>query len=476
MSLDRRALLSRLGVASASSLLWALGCGGAPPPVAPTPERVSGEIRTWLRDAVARLAATFPSVHVLAVRRSRTATAADVLGAGVARASRAGAVLTVRDRDGQWREQVTSMLTLEGIAAAVRGLVGSSLSRAPLALGRPPPVTRAPTALDDGPLYDRLDAIRRSDSKLTSRIVYAASLIDIDDAQVWSISTVHDREQRLVRVRKRALRAAWNGSRPVFSEIERGWLGGVDDHELAPGDVEQATEDALLLLTPDAFEDRERAVILDPGVAASVIDAAVRARSTSAAALRPEVSARRAPLSRSLTITDDPAAAGAYGGFVFDDEGVPAAPIRLVDAGQPAGALAARGGGRARRPGHVGAVAAEPSHLRVTPGTIAHEALRDSGVILEGALGASVDPSSDRIVVGAARAREIRGGALTGRVHADVEIVGELSALLRAISGVAKDAVSVPYRDELDGEPRWRSVEAPHLLTRGYVRARRRRA
>jgi hypothetical protein len=43
--LNRRELLDALGAASASTLLWALGCGGAVKPPS-TPARVSGEIRT----------------------------------------------------------------------------------------------------------------------------------------------------------------------------------------------------------------------------------------------------------------------------------------------------------------------------------------------------------------------------------------------------------------------------------------------
>lgn len=481
MILDRRELLRALGVGSAGTLLWALGCG--PGPRRPsTPERVSGEIRTWLRDAVARLAAAFPVVHVLAVSRRRTTAAVDVLGTGVARGRRDGVVLAVRDRDGRWREQVTSELTQAGIAAAVRALAGASRRSASLDLGAPPPLPEAPPALADGALADRVEQITRRDRKRNSRIVYAAALIDVDDAHVWSISPAHDREQRLVRVRKRALRAAWNGTRPVVTEAERGWIGGVDDQELEPGAVERATEDALLLMTPGAFEDGERVVVLDPTVAASLLDAFVRALHTSDAARRPEVRRRRAagaPLPAILTLADDPTAPGAYGGFQFDDEGVPAAPIVLVDAGRAAGVLADRaggGGGRGRRPGHVGAVEPASSHLRLEPGPGAHEALRDEGLILEGALGAVVDPSTDRVVIGAARAREVKGGAATGRVYADVELGGELGALLGGVTGVARDALALPYRDELDGEPRWRSIEAPHLRTRGFVRARWRRA
>ncbi len=481
MTPHRRELLAALGVGSASALLWALGCGGGPRRPS-TPERVSGEVRTWLRDAVAQLAAAFPVVHVLAVSRTRTTAAVDALGTGVGRDRRDGVVLAVRDRDGRWREQATSSLTQAGIRTAVHALTGGSRRRAALALGGPPPLPREPTALDDHALGARCERISAVDAKLNSRIVYAAALIDVDDAHVWSISTAHDREQRLVRVRKQALRAAWNGTRPVVTEAERGWIGGVDDHELGRGAVEQATEDALRLMTPGTFEDGERVVVLDPSVAASLVDAGVRALLTSAAARRPEVRRRRqlaAALPALLTLTDDPTAKGAYGGFQFDDEGVPAAPIVLVDAGRIAGVLADRAsgpGGRGRRPGHVGPVEPAPSHLRLAPGPYDHTVLREDGLILEGALGATVDPSTDRVVVGAARARELKGGEPTGRVYADVELGGELGALLANVTGVANRLVALPYRDEVDGEPRWRSIEVPHLRTRGFVRSRRRRA
>jgi len=391
-------------------------------------------------------------------------------------------VLTVRDRDGRWREQVTSELTQAGVAAAVRELAGAQGRRASLDLGGPPPLPRSPAALEDRALSERCRKITRLDGKLNSRIVYAAALVDVDDAHVWSIAPAHDREQRLVRVRKQAIRAAWNGARPVVSEAARGWIGGVDDHELDPEAVERATEDALLLPTPGAFEDRERVVVLEPTVAASLVDAAVRGLLTGAAARRPEVRRRLAAgvaLPELLTIKDDPTAPGAYGGFQFDDEGLPAAPIVLVDGGRIAGALldrASGGAGRGLRAGHVGDVEPGPTHLRLAPGDVEPAALLDEGLILEGALGAAVDPGSDRVVIGAARARELKGGEPTGRVFANVELGGELEALLGAISGVARDAVALPYRDEVDGEPRCRSIEAPHLRTRGFVRARRRRA
>jgi predicted Zn-dependent protease len=244
-----------------------------------------------------------------------------------------------------------------------------------------------------------------------------------------------------------------------------------------------ATQTALEPMTPGALDDAVRELVLDPSVSASLVDAGTRALLTSAAARRVEVAKRivigqggAAPL---LTLVDDPTTRGAYGGFQFDDEGEPAAPVTLIEGGRVAAVLADRAGGgrgRGRRPGHVGVVEPGPSHLRLAHGDAPHESLRSDGVILEGGIGAVIDPSTNRIVIGAARARETKAGKLTGRVYADVELVGDLGALLGGVTGVAQEVGVTAYRDEVDGEPRWRSIEAPYLRTRGLVRSRRRRA
>ncbi len=478
--LSRRELLAGLGVASASTLLWA--CSGAQQTAKParTAASTSGEVRTWLREAVARLAAAYPVVHALAVTRRRTTAAIDVLGAGIGRARRDGVVLSVRDREGIWREQVTSDLTQVGIAAAIRALVGPSSNKLALHLGSPPPAPDEPPRFADAELRDRVEEMTRLD-KLDSRVVYAAAMIDIDDSVVWSITPASDREQRLVRVRKHVLRAAWNGTRPVVSEAGRAWIGGLDDQELDAELVGKTTQHALELMTPGSFEEQERTLLLDPSVTASLIDAGTRSLLTAAASRRPEVhrafgigATVASPL---VTLVDDPTVRGAYGGFEFDDEGEAAVPITLIAAGQLSAVLSDRasgGRGRGRRPGHVGTIESWPSHLRVSPGTLGHAALQEDGFLLEGGGNANVDPATARVVISAARARELHHGQQTGRVYGDVELVGELPVLLGTVSGVSADTTALAYRDERDGEPRWRSIDAPWLRMKGVVRVRRR--
>ena len=464
-------MLGTLGMASASTLLWAFGCR-APERGVKTIATSGGEVRTWLRDAVAVLAgAGLDSPRALAVTRKRTTAAIDVLGPGISRGRYEAVLLSGKTRDGVRREQVSSDLTATGIAAAAKALAGG-VTRARVEFGEPKTYLADYVEPHDQILLDRVDAIGKSDRELTSRIVYQAALVDIDDATVWAVAPGHDFQQRLVRVRRAATRVAWNGTRPVVGEISRAWIGGLDDHELDPTELSEVTRSVQTLTTPTAFKEDEYAVVLAPEVVARIADIATHALLTTTAGRRPDV-ARRLAIGKQiaapvLTIIDDPTVEGAYGGFHFDDDGEPAAPIALIDQGHLAARLPER-----RRPGHVGELEAAASHLRILPGTAQARDLLDAGYSLDGPMRVVIDPGSDRVVIAVARARELHGGERTGRVFADIELVGELAPLLAQVFAVSKETVQVAMREEVDGLPRWRSIEAPSLRTRGRLRARR---
>ena len=497
MTINRRELLGGLGAASASAVLWAFGCR---PPAQDTlgVRADSDDVLGWLRDAVSRVAAAFPAqastAHALACARTRATAAIDVLGRGVSRGRSEGVVLRVRTPDGTWREEATANLSRDGIDAVARALThGGLLAVPPPEFGAAAVLAVTPSSADDDPrtlhdrdLLDRVDAMASADVAMSSRIVYAASVLDIDDATLWSVAIGRQRAQRIVRVRRAVTRVAWNGTRPVIGELQRGWRGGVDALAFAADEIESVSEAALALMTPGELSDGDYDVELAPAIVASVIDTAARELLTSSAARRPEVAARLAIgatlASPMLSLVDDPTAPDAYGGFPFDDEGTDAAAVPLLDAGRVVGRLGDRASaaaadavaGRGRRPGHLGPLEAAPSHLRLAPGTGTRGKLVGSGLVVDGARGCVLDPSSNRVVIGARRADAITGGDASGRKWADVEIVGELGALLAAVSAVSADARTFPIRDEVDGLPRWRSIEAPALATRAHVRARRR--
>jgi predicted Zn-dependent protease len=469
-------MLGALGVASAHTLLWTFGCVH-PRPVRESIELRGGEVRAWLHDAVARLVgAGLAEPHALAVTLRRTTAGIDVLGARVQRARSDGVVLSARDRDGTRREQVSADLSEAGVAAAAAALAGAARP-ARVDSGYPRVWSAAGDELGDAELLGRLDALARMDSALSSRIVYRAELVEIDDANVWSLAPGNDLEQRLIRVRQSALRVAWNGTRPLVAEAVRAWLGAPDADALTREELEAATRATLAVTTPAAFDDGEHVIVLEPAIVAQLVDAAVHALLTEDAARRPEVASRAALGARLaaavVTVIDDATASGrydAYGALRFDDTGAPVAPVTLIDTGKVAARIAPR-----RRPGHLGTLEAVASHLRLVPGTAEQATLfAGDGFVLEAPGTARVDAATGRVVLGVARARELRGGQPTGRAFADLEVVGDVARLLESVTAVSQQTQVLAIRDEILGRPCWRSIEVPWLRGRAVVRSRRR--
>ena len=150
-----------------------------------------------------------------------------------------------------------------------------------------------------------------------------------------------------------------------------------------------------------------------------------------------EIAARFAPDkmigSPVVTLVDDPTVPGAYGGFRFDDAGELATAVPLIDRGKLVGRIA-----RELRPGHTGMLEPLPSHLRFAPGGSESVLALKAGFSLEGHRGVLVDPASDRIVIAVQRALEVEHGQRTGRVYADIELVGDLTTLLGSITDATK--------------------------------------
>ncbi|MEO8841984.1 MAG: metallopeptidase TldD-related protein [Kofleriaceae bacterium] len=474
--MNRREVLGGLGLASAHALWFAFGCGTPQRPrYRTTGIEASGEIRTWLRDAVALIHGAGLTGHALAVSSRHTVAAQDVLGPGVGHSRADGVVLTARDAHGR-REQVTTDLTRDGVINAARRLAGD-VAPGRIDFGPPPPPAPVPRpdpdTLADANLLDSIAAVAKRDQGLSSRIVYASGSLELDDAMVWSVAAGRDLEQRLFRVRRALTRVAWNGTRPIISEVSRAWSGGINDQTFSDEELAYARDVALALMTPGVFPDGVHELVLAPDVIAGIVDAAARTLYTPHAQRWPEVARRVAVgatvASPRFTLVDDPTVANAYGGFRFDDGGVPAEVVSIIEHGV-LGRMLASG----RRPGHVGPLEVSPSHLRVAPGTVTGNLVVDDGFLLEGNRGVLVDAASDRIVIAVQRALEVKHGQRTGRVYAEIELVGDLSTLLGSIGDATVLTRTIGIRDERDDLPRWRSVEAPWLRAKGLIRARRR--
>ena len=479
-------MLSGLGVGAASILVGTLGCGGGERAVrrGKRVEHSSDDVRAWLRAAVEQLRTEFPVASAHAVVARRITAASDLRGTGVVRAQHVAVVLRVADDRGQVAERGAGELTRDAIfrlaVAMRRGKTGGR--------GLQPGTPRR-----DGPTgeADRSDAgwiglvdelARRADAATASRVIYRGAWHETDDATIWHVTDGVDREQRLVRSRAGVVFVAWGGARPLVGEAVRGVAGGADQVALADADIARARDAALELTTPGTVPSGPATVVLHPAVVARLADAALAPLLTTPAWLRPDGAARAragqriaAPL---VTVRADPDPRR-YGGYYFDDEGVTPAGTSLVEAGilrapvgDRRGAAAVDGAavGGGLRPGHAGPARAAIGHLAwiAGPGPVAsrlHEGLDDAWIV-EDPGPAHVDVGTWTVTLAAGRARRIRKGVRTGHVYPDVELVAAVPALLADTSRVSSDVDTFAHRDGDVVDARWRSIEAPAIVTR----------
>jgi len=479
VSWSRREVLGALGGGAAATILW--GCGGGRARVVSAGNEEEAGLRHWLRDAVARLAGGFASASALAAIRAHTVATADAGGRSIRGERVQSLVLAARDAAGRRFERVIADLSATAIDAAVDAMLagravapwrGSFKAPSDAPFGGDDPAR----ARDDewtgraGELYARAEAAG------SSRVVYRAGYVEVDDASIWFAgSDGADRFQRLVRGRAGAIFVAWSGSRPSSGVAESaGAMGPAASNAVGDADIDAAAARALELMTPGAAPDGDFAIVIDPSVAAATAEAGVADVMTAEAWRRADLGARASwRAAETLTIADDPSAAS-YGGYAFADDGSIAARSVLVDRGAPGAPLAA-----ARRAGFAGPARAGAAHVVIDPGDKSLEELQKlvgSGLLVEDAGVARVDPIAWEIVVPIGRARRLDGGKRTGHVFADLELRATVPALLGGVIGVGAEARAFARRIELEGEPTWRSSSAPHLATRARIAPRSRRS
>ena len=134
-------------------------------------------------------------------------------------------------------EQVTTDLSRAGIEAAVRVLAGSL--RAPASVDfaarpRPCPLRKSSPTRS---CSIASTASRRAITELSSRIVYSAAMLDLDDRTSGRSPPASISSSGITRVKKSITRVAWNGTRPVVSEVARAWAGTVDGQDLRDADL-----------------------------------------------------------------------------------------------------------------------------------------------------------------------------------------------------------------------------------------------
>jgi predicted Zn-dependent protease len=502
MGWSRREVLAALAAAGAapgwSALLSA--CGGTRPapavePRDPVPAETIAGLRDQLRQVAADLARRFRSVALRAELGRATRVVVEPEERGFDQRGRSSLVLAGFD-GAAWFEQATSDLSRDAIAAAASALSARAVRRAAIVPRAVAPAGRAARAATgsiklgidprDRPIADWLERAARLQERAAkvggSRLVYRATAIEVDDSDVLFVGDGRDLAQRLVRTRARVLFLAWTGAMLAAEEASASGAFGLEGADLSGSEIERAAEGALTLLTSTQMEAGTRELLLDPSVAALLIGRGV-ARGFEGDAwvrggARAEAMLDKAAAAEAVTLHDDPTAGRAYGGYRFDDEGWPAAPLALIERGVVRGALCDAAAaaalrrprtGHGRRVGPLDAVEPRASHLVLAPGTRQRDdliaAIDGQGYLIEGGVDGSGDPGSWRAAVRARRAREIARGRLTGRVYGPVVMAGEVPALLGAVRGLDRGVQVFGWRQRGAAI----SVATPSVLTRGWV-------
>jgi predicted Zn-dependent protease len=492
-SWSRREVLAALAAAGAAPgwLELLSGCGSAGRPASRGPivtSRPMADLRQQLREVVGDLG-----------RRFRTATGqievAHIRLIGVDAGGRSLAdqrhrTLVLAASDGAaWYEQSTGDLSPVGIREAAEALAarqpnaGRTAPRPAAPKDDPGPRLRLdPRKVDLAGWFERASALHDRMRRLGgSRIVYRAASVEIDDRDRLFVGDGHDLATRVVRTRTRALFLAWDGETLLAEEAHQGGAAGLELSEISDQALAAAVGGALSLLTGRTSSPGERDLVLDPSVAALVlrhgIATGLEADSWLRGSARASALVGKGVAPASFALRDDPTASGAFGGYVIDDEGWPAAPAGLIDGGVLRGPLTCRATaaalgmprtGHARRADPLGPAAPRPAHLVLRPGASSADALVSSvsdGFLVEGGASGRGDARSWRFAVQARRAREIANGRLTGRSYGPVVVGGDALSLLAETRAAGDRPAGIAWREEAGPV----SVSTPHLLTRAWL-------
>ncbi len=475
---------------AAGSALWPLlSCGSATGRLeGPTrADRADPEaLREQLRALVDELERRYPAAHGSIQLRTRGGAAADASERGVNLETTGAAVFAAFDGK-RWLEQATSDLSTDGLSAATRSLT----SRAGAGPGGRPTrreVIDRRTDLRIDPLtvpVERwlagVDALAARTLDLGgSRIVYRGSYLTVDELRTLFVGGGRDLFQRIVRTRAGVVFVAVTGSTPSADEASYSGTTGLEVLDLPDAALAEGAERALALLTARPAPSGDGEVVLDPSLTSLLAQRCIgpafegdrwASRESRAAAL---TGSRIA--ADTVTVIDDPAAAGGYGSYFFDDEGTDARAVTLIEAGiarEPllgqasARALKRASNGHARRPSPLEPAATAASNLRVSAGKLPVADLIASvsrGLLVEGGLAAHCDPGTLRFALRASRAREIVAGRLTGRLYAEVDVIGDLPSLLGAVRGASAMSSSIASDHGLPS-----SATAPAIATTARV-------
>lgn len=508
MPWPRRSFLRALSAGAAASALAPLaGACGAPastdPAAVQRAARPVPDLREDLRRHVQILSERLPDVSALATIDRVTWVLVDSDERSLHQIVLGALVLTAADRD-QVIEEVVTDLSPAGIERAASALASRAVAGARAFPGQRAPAQPLdttsqpgvdPRTLTPAGWIEPVESLyARARATGASRIVHRAAYAVCDDSETVFVSADHDAAQRLVRTRAGVLFLSQDTRRRTLGEHERadiarrieevgqGGLQGLEAAALPDDALAAAADRVLTLFAPTTPPQGLFDVILAPEVAARIVRDCVAPALCSDAWL--DAGARAAGLAgqrvaaEAVTLIDDPRAAGAYGSYFFDDQGLAGAASPLIEAGvlrgpltdqRSAQILGLRRTASARRAHATAPVGPAPSNLVLVPGGAGRDALIggvEHGYLLEGCRLAHTHLPSWRFAARLARAYEIRRGKLTGVVHADIDLTGDIPGLLQEVRALSTEAERFCYGG---GGTLATSATSPYVWTRGQI-------
>ncbi len=249
-------------------------------------------------------------------------------------------------------------------------------------------------------------------------------------------------------------------------------------------EFEKKTAIALALLKAEPVEGKKVNVILNPGLAGVFTHEAFGHFSEAdliedSPTLREKMRIGEKLGNDILSIVDDPTLPGQLGFYAYDDEGVPARPVRLMEGGVLTGRLHSRRTAAAFGESLSGHCVAEDyrfspiirmGNIFIEPGSHSFSGLLEllgDGLYLLDSMGG--ETSGENFTFGAQYGYEVKNGQ-TGKMIRDINISGNLFHTLKSINAVGNDLVLSKVGGCGKGQLNIRSCNGgPHILVHEVV-------
>ena len=454
------------GVALSSPLLDVL----ARPAFAAAADEFPGPFTDLFASIVADLETKFPYASALYTSSSGITMRRDRNGRSVSESPFGTSGVTLRVFDGRvFHESAVGSTEPDALRAAAKTLRGEVAPATQRTAIEPLPartqVWRTPMRVDP----DSLSLAERM-----ARLDREFERGEWDDPRIRNVTatTSADRIRRVFVDRTRRLASetvmishslflvGFDQGRPGFGFARNVAQGGLELAELAEAQIERSRRETVEMFGAGRVAAGEYEVILAPEVTGLLahesfghgveMDQFVKDRAKAREFLGRKVA------SDMVTMYDDPSLPGARGSYPFDDEGALAARTQIIEGGvfrQPLTDLASAVRlGVARTPngrtqGWNRKVYPRMSNTFFGRGTTAKDEVFASladGLYLEGFRNGVEDPQGWGIQFTASRAREVKGGKLTGRVFTPATVSGYVPEILSNITRIGDDFAIEP--------------------------------